>query len=190
MKVPAEEKRKSLMNVALHLFVQQGFYGTPMSQISKFSDMSMGSIYHHFKNKEDIINALYIEIKKNLAAHVLDDCNAKESFAESFHQLLRNVFEFFVENPSDLFFLEQYENSPLITASTREEELLIIRPIEELFDQATAQDLLKDLPSGVLYALFIGSVVSLIKHHLAGRYQLDENLLSVTTRAIWDLIRR
>ncbi|MBN2532207.1 MAG: TetR/AcrR family transcriptional regulator [Spirochaetales bacterium] len=184
------EKRQLLLKISLELFVKQGVYQTPMSQISRISNISMGSIYHYFKNKEDIINALYIDIKTNLTEYILKDYPDKNSIYESYLQLLNNVFHYFVQNPLELFFLEQYENSPMITTSTREEELRIVKPIEELFIQAKEQNMLKKLPPEILYALFIGSVTSLIKFHLSGDYELDENLLIASTSAIWDMIKQ
>ncbi|MCW8931297.1 MAG: TetR/AcrR family transcriptional regulator [Gammaproteobacteria bacterium] len=48
-----------VIDASLHLFTQQGYFNTSVPDIVKASNCSTGSIYHHFKDKEGIANALY-----------------------------------------------------------------------------------------------------------------------------------
>ena len=53
--------RERILKAALELFVKQGYFNTNVPDISKRSNCSVGSIYHHFINKEEIANQLYKE---------------------------------------------------------------------------------------------------------------------------------
>ena len=55
-KIPAKER---ILSSSLKLFVQQGYFNTNIPDISKLSQCSVGSIYHHFVNKEEIARTLH-----------------------------------------------------------------------------------------------------------------------------------
>lgn len=45
--------------------VKQGVHATPMSQIAKEAGVAVGTIYHYFNNKEEIIEEIYTIICKD-----------------------------------------------------------------------------------------------------------------------------
>ncbi|MCC6931992.1 MAG: TetR/AcrR family transcriptional regulator [Deltaproteobacteria bacterium] len=54
-----EGPRERILAAALELFVEKGYFNTNIPDISKKSHCSVGSIYHHFVNKEEIADQLY-----------------------------------------------------------------------------------------------------------------------------------
>ena len=57
----AHSSRDRIMAAALKLFVEQGYFNTNIPDLSRESQCSVGSIYHTFKNKEEVATALYQE---------------------------------------------------------------------------------------------------------------------------------
>lgn len=53
--------RERILAAALKLFVEQGYFNTNVPDLSRESKCSVGSIYHNFKNKEEVASALYHE---------------------------------------------------------------------------------------------------------------------------------
>jgi AcrR family transcriptional regulator len=53
--------RQRILAAALKLFVEQGYFNTNVPDLSRESQCSVGSIYHNFKNKEEVATALYEE---------------------------------------------------------------------------------------------------------------------------------
>lgn len=53
--------RERILAAALKLFVEQGYFNTNVPDLSRESKCSVGSIYHTFKNKEEVASALYLE---------------------------------------------------------------------------------------------------------------------------------
>lgn len=49
---------ENILNVASKLFLEKGFERTRMQDIAETAGISKGAIYHHFKSKEEIINAV------------------------------------------------------------------------------------------------------------------------------------
>lgn len=57
----AYSARDRILAAALKLFVEQGYFNTNVPDLSRESKCSVGSIYHNFKNKEEVATALYKE---------------------------------------------------------------------------------------------------------------------------------
>ncbi|NMC61842.1 MAG: TetR/AcrR family transcriptional regulator, partial [SAR324 cluster bacterium] len=53
--------RERILAASLKLFVEQGYFNTNIPDLSRESKCSVGSIYHTFKNKEEIARELYKE---------------------------------------------------------------------------------------------------------------------------------
>ncbi|RIL10192.1 MAG: hypothetical protein DCC75_04875, partial [Proteobacteria bacterium] len=57
----AVSARQRVLAAALKLFVEQGYFNTNVPDLSNLSKCSVGSIYHNFRNKEEVAAALYQE---------------------------------------------------------------------------------------------------------------------------------
>ncbi len=59
LKIIREEKRKLIMNTALKLFAEEGYYITSIDKIAKAANISKGLIYNYFQNKEDLLSEIF-----------------------------------------------------------------------------------------------------------------------------------
>jgi AcrR family transcriptional regulator len=57
----AAPARRRILDAALELFVQRGVLGTSIEEVCARSRASVGSVYHHFGDKQGIAAALYME---------------------------------------------------------------------------------------------------------------------------------
>lgn len=48
-----------IIGAALQLFTQRGYFNTSVPDMARAAQVSVGSIYHHFKDKEDVARTLY-----------------------------------------------------------------------------------------------------------------------------------
>ena len=69
------DKRELLLEAATKLFVERGLHATPTSVISKEAGVSAGILFHYFKTKDDLIDELYVSIKKEYTSSILNDIN-------------------------------------------------------------------------------------------------------------------
>jgi AcrR family transcriptional regulator len=60
------DKRTLIMVTTLDLISEQGFHGTPISMIAQRAGIGAGTIYRYFANKEELINELFKEIKREV----------------------------------------------------------------------------------------------------------------------------
>lgn len=186
----ASSKRAAALQATLELIAEQGLQATPMSQVAERANIGVGTIYRYFANKDELINALYLDIKERIARYSLQGYKPTVPVPDNLKLLLKNVVHFFLTNPSAFLFLEQYENSPHITATTRQQGMQYADPIVDIFKQAKKQKLLKDLPVELLGALMSGAVIGLAKLYLSQNRTIKDPALDASLDAIWDLLRK
>jgi len=56
-----EQSRRLVLDAALKLFSHQGYRGTTMREIADEAGVSIGNVYHHFEDKEQIFRTLLDE---------------------------------------------------------------------------------------------------------------------------------
>ena len=59
-----EERRKSILEVALRLFANKGYESTSISQLAKEAGISKGLIYTYFESKEALLKSLVLDLNE------------------------------------------------------------------------------------------------------------------------------
>ncbi|WP_319408111.1 TetR/AcrR family transcriptional regulator [uncultured Desulfosarcina sp.] len=59
-------KRNAILASATRLFSRNGFQGTAMAELSAITGAATGTIFHHFKNKEDLFLHVLKEVKESI----------------------------------------------------------------------------------------------------------------------------
>src|ERR1700761_8164301 len=67
----SEDKREAIMAVALRVIAVQGLRA-PTAAIAKEAGSANGSLFNYFPTKADLLNALYLELKAEMAFVSLD----------------------------------------------------------------------------------------------------------------------
>jgi len=62
--------RNQILQTALELFSTRGYFNTSVQDIRRTANVSIGSIYHYFQNKEAIAKALYDEQVEELGQSI------------------------------------------------------------------------------------------------------------------------
>ncbi|HEV2654577.1 MAG TPA: TetR/AcrR family transcriptional regulator [Ktedonobacteraceae bacterium] len=183
------EKRAAILQAALELIGEQGFQNTPMSLIAKRAGASAGIIYHYFESKDDLIQALYRQVKSDLSRAIFAAEVQQIPPAERFSAFWINMFRYCVTHPHETAFLAQYETSPaweLHEEPTSDEEVAYFRHLEEY----KAQGLIKDLPLAAIYELTLGIALKLARQAFTGVLTVDDATLTSIAQACWDAIAR
>ncbi len=63
-------KRNAILVAATQLFARNGFQGTSMAELAKLTGAARGTIFHHFKNKEDLFLNILNNVKEDILSAV------------------------------------------------------------------------------------------------------------------------
>ncbi len=186
-------KRDEIVRAALELFVEHGFHAAPMAMIAERAGVGAGTIYRYFENKDVLISELYKEVEEQLYAVVMEGYATEKPFRERFLHLSAALLRFFIGNPLVFRYLEQFHNSPYGTELRRDKIMGKkgrCNAFRELFEDGASQQIMKDLPLTVLFALAFGPIFTVARDHILGFTPLDNTLSARTVEACWDGIRR
>ena len=185
-------KREAVMQAALELVGENGFHGSPMALIAERAGVAAGTIYRFFDGKDALIKEIYASLEVQIMAAVTQDYPTGLPVRERFLHTGRQLVRYFLDSPLHFRFLEQFQNSPYGVASRRDK--LFGRKkkniIVELFEEAGSQQLTKDLPLPILFALTFGPLVDICRDHILKFITLNEALIEQTVEACWDAVRR
>ena len=190
------DKCCTIAKAALELIAEQGFHGTPISQIAKRADVGVGSIYRYFADKDELIHAIHSRVEEKMHQALAAGITEGLADREQFIQLIKHLVRHLAANPLEFKFLEQYYNSPFGIEKMREKFLEDAVPCcdnEMPFFNILAGGrgkTTKDLPVPVIHSLAFGPVIFLVRDSLAGFIELDDNLLHQFAAGCWDAIKR
>jgi TetR/AcrR family transcriptional regulator, repressor of fatR-cypB operon len=186
-------KRDEIVRVALELIAEHGFHGAPMAMIADRAGVGAGTIYRYFENKDVLINELYREVEEKLYAVLLQGYDTEKPFRERFLHLGTELLRYFIANPIDFRYLEQFHNSPYGVAFRRDKIFGKKGGCDvfcELFEDGVSRQVMKDLNLVILFALAFGPLLAVARDHILGFITLDDSLIARTIEACWDGIRR
>lgn len=187
------DKRKEIVRAALELIAENGFHGAPMAMIANKAGVGAGTIYRYFENKDVLICGLYQELEERMYPVILDGYLSESPIRERFLHLGTSLLRYFIDNPLDFRYLEQFHNSPY-GAAYRRDKILGKKggcdTFRELFEAGISQQVIKDLPLVIPFALAFGPLLSVARDHILGFVTLDESLIRLTIEACWDGIKK
>jgi AcrR family transcriptional regulator len=66
----SEATRTALLEVALDLFSRRGYAGVPTEEIVRAAGVTRGALYHHFKDKRDLFEAVVERVEQQVMERV------------------------------------------------------------------------------------------------------------------------
>lgn len=92
---PRNETRERILDIALDLFIEQGYDKTSLREIAERLGFTKAAIYYHFASKEEILFALHLRLHEFTKALVagLAEAHDLPALAELFRGLVDLMFE-------------------------------------------------------------------------------------------------
>ncbi len=116
----SEDKRNAILDAATRLFAERGLTAAPTSEISKQAGVAEGTLFTYFKTKDDLINALYREIKLELADAMMSDFPRKKSVGTRLRHVWDRYVNWGIANPKQRKVLAQLMVSEVLTKESRD----------------------------------------------------------------------
>ena len=111
--------KDKIFQSALDLFASQGIQATSTAQISKKAGVASGTLFVHFKSKQELIDTIYISIKKNAFADLNENIHNDSSVEVQFKEASRKIIEYFLTNYNEFIFLGLVDIDPMVSEEAR-----------------------------------------------------------------------
>jgi len=172
-----QAKKKQILQQALVCFVEHGVQNTSIQMLCEVTNTSVGSLYHHFGNKDAIAARVYVEGMKDFSRLVnqyLQNLQQPDSAESIIKNLVYANVDWISKNKE---WTQYLFNNRFVMKSSSEKETLA-KNSEEFFKQLKEKisihiqsGELKDLPENIYHAFISGPVHEYARHYLAGRYR-------------------
>ena len=188
-----QARQREILAAALHCFATIGFAATTLADIRERAGASIGSIYHHFKSKEQLAAALYIEGLRDYQSEFLAEMGRQRRAAQAVRGIVRRHLQWVQAHPDLSRFLYEWRQAEFVLA--REDA---IKDLNEHFYQAAMvlwrrfadRNDLVALPMDLFIAILLGPSQEFCRHWLAGRaHTRIEDAAGILADAAWRSLR-
>jgi AcrR family transcriptional regulator len=147
----SEDKRNAILDGATRLFAERGLTASPTSEISKQAGVAEGTLFTYFKTKDELINALYRELKLELADAMMSGFPRKKNVQTRLRHVWDRYVDWGIANPRQRKVLAQLTVSEVLTKESSDAGSAPFVEFQNIFRDATEQHLLrKDLPQELI----------------------------------------
>jgi Transcriptional regulator len=189
MRYKDENKSEAIFKATIQLLNEIGFAEISMSKIAKRAQVSAATIYIYFKNKEDMLNKLYMNVKEKLSRAMLRDIENAMPIQKAFQIEMENLMDYALNNRDDFLFLEQFSNSPLIEKINKEEGYEMFQTLYEIVERGKREHILKQEDSTILITYCYFPIIQLVKEHFKGTFRFSKEILDRVICMSWDAVK-
>lgn len=190
MKEKDPGKVSQIFAATLELAGEVGLTGLKMADIAKRAGLASGTLYLYFASKEDLLNALYRELK---TSHTFLSEADPQDLQLPLRLKLRRMWELSLQhglaNYRESVFMEQFAVSPFISDETRNVTSRVMRYLFDLLDEGKRQTLIKPLDNSLLLCLMSGFIKETVALCLRTDQPMTPELVETTFTLCWDAIK-
>jgi TetR/AcrR family fatty acid metabolism transcriptional regulator len=100
MRIKEGNKEKDILEAAIKVFAEKGYYKSKISRIADVAGVATGSVYVYYENKEDILLKIFEQLWGNIYQSAQSIKNKNTSPMEKLESLIDMAFDTFMENTS------------------------------------------------------------------------------------------
>jgi AcrR family transcriptional regulator len=132
-------RRATVLEAALRCFTRQGLAATTIADVRRASRTSIGSIYHHFRSKEELASALYLQSLELYQEGLMAKLEHTRKAERGVRTLVEYHLEWVARHPARARFLFVAERPPGNSQAARTLSQLNRRFSDRLFQSIEAQ---------------------------------------------------
>jgi AcrR family transcriptional regulator len=150
-RIKSPDKRNAILDAATQVFAERGL-GAPTSAISAVAGIAEGTLFTYFKTKDELVNALYREIKLELADAMMSAFPRKKSVRLRLQHIWNQYVGWGIQNPQQHRVLRQVEVWNGLTWESKKAGSAPFAEIERMIEEAEQQRIVQDLPRSFIEA--------------------------------------
>ena len=171
------DKYQRILEAAITVFAEQGFFQSTIAQIAKAAGVADGTIYLYFKNKDDILVQFYQYKTRQIFERFRDAVNQPTTAQEKLRCLIRVHLQEFQKdrNMAIVYQAETHQNRRLGHEQIKEMSKMYRDIISEVVELGQEEgSIRKDLYMGIVKRFINGAVDEVINSwiHSGGQYDL------------------
>jgi TetR/AcrR family transcriptional repressor of multidrug resistance operon len=174
MRTRDENKEKTIRETAMKMIVEEGFDGMSMQKLAKAAGVSPATIYIYFKNREEMITQLYMDVQRTFSDVNLKGFSPEMSLEDGLWLQWKNRLRFIQKYPVHFRFQEQFRNSPLINCNHVTHISEFKDNMKRFVMNAIHKGQMKRMQPEVFWAQAYGPFYALLRFHMEERSMMSK----------------
>jgi AcrR family transcriptional regulator len=184
------EKKEAILNAALNLFVDNGFHGTATSKIASEAGVANGTLFQYFKTKDELVIALYVNLKEELAGFIIKNTAENADIKETIKTQVLSSLYWALNSPTKFRYIQQFHSSPYIAQVDQDTLQKHVEPHLTLINKGIKKGILKPLPADLVYSLVSSQVFGLYEFVTSRKLSKakQKETIETTFEMLWDML--
>jgi AcrR family transcriptional regulator len=186
--VAGEEKRRQLLDAAVRVFARKGFHASRVGDIAEEAGVAHGLLYHYFKSKDDVLEAVFHDNWSLLLARIASVEETDEPAADQLRHIAAIVLRTWLHLPDVVrVVIREFGRSPELAERIGElaEPIEVIqRVIERGIERGEFR---KDIDPRFAATVVYGSIDELLTGWVLGRLPADEEDVAAAERTLCEV---
>lgn len=141
----SDERRSAILSAAIRVIASEGL-SAATATIAKKAGVSNGSLFTYFPTKAELLNQLYVDIKKEMGAVILEGLSNQSDLRSQMLHMWSHWIRWAVSCPEKRRVLAHLNVSDDITPESRKAGFEAMAGIEALVERSRANGPLRDAP--------------------------------------------
>jgi AcrR family transcriptional regulator len=133
MTVKGNDSRQRIMDAVTQLFIDKGYHGTGVQEISKAANMGRGALYHHIGSKEQVLFDISISLLEDATNATLPFATTDDPPETKFRNVARALLDHHATHGAG--WIVAVQESRFLSAEHRQEVAAERRKFEALWTQ-------------------------------------------------------
>ncbi len=182
-------KKLKIIKTALEIFNQHGIENTTIDMIRLATETSVGSLYHHFGNKEGLAAAIYLTGLQDFSEQLFRAVKQCKTLKEAVYCIVESNINWIEEQPLWARFI--FEQHNVLKAAGEEKHFResanqLQHAINTFIAGLENEVDLQDYPAEILTSLLVGPTHDYARHWLNGRRSIPlQQLKGAFALAAW-----
>jgi len=169
MLTPAANTREKLMRAAMDIVAADGFPAATTASIAERVGMAEGTLYRHFKSKDDLLIETYRRLKAEVFEAIQARTQAAAGLQGRFRALWLGMYATYAADMQAFAFGQRFGESALSKTEGGTAHERLMGHVKQLIGDGQAEGLIKPAPAEILSAFFFPPLVSMLKQGAQGR---------------------
>ncbi|MBT1280356.1 TetR/AcrR family transcriptional regulator [Thermoanaerobacter sp. CM-CNRG TB177] len=155
--------KEKIFKAAIKTFSKSGFYKSTMEEIAENAGVAKGTLYYHFKSKDDILEFLIEEGIKILKQEAIEEIGKLNNAIEKLQKIIFVQTNFLYRNHDFIIvLLSQIWGHGEVPRKFREKLYTYLELIENIIKEGKEQKLIADCDEKIVAAAFFGMISSIL----------------------------
>jgi TetR/AcrR family transcriptional regulator, fatty acid metabolism regulator protein len=186
--VAGEEKRRQLLDAAVRVFARKGFHASRVGDIAEEAGVAHGLLYHYFKSKDQVLEAVFHENWTVLLARIANVEESDEPAVDQLRHIAAIVLRTWLHLPDVVrVVIQEFGRSPEL-AERIGELTLPIDAIQRVIARGIERgEFRKDIDPQIAATVVYGSIDELLTGWVLGRLPSGEDDVVAAERTLLEV---